>query len=330
MWEAASLAVEEVNDTGGCLGRPVRLIPRWETDIWKAGAAQVVRLIYEDHVLAIIGSVDGPGTHLAEQVVAKARVPLVSPVSSDPSVSLAGVPWMFCCLPGDQQLSRAIARATVRERRVAEGPLVILSATDHDSRIAVAHVTGALSEQNQGPDLRLDFEAGTSDFAPHLGRMEAVDAQVALIVAGPEDSATLTRALRRCFPSIRIVGTQHMGRRLFVQRAGEAAEQVVFPILWTPQSGRAESEAFVRSFRERCQQEPDYAEAFVHDATRLTMDAVRQAGLDRSEIRKALRELSPWSGLCGVIEWDGTGQNTRWPPRLGTIRDGVVTPLSEP
>jgi ABC-type branched-subunit amino acid transport system substrate-binding protein len=37
--------------------------------------------------------------------------------------------------------------------------------------------------------------------------------------------------------------------------------------------------------------------------------AIRQAGLNRTHIRDAVRELSPYSGVTGQITWDPTGHN---------------------
>ena len=59
---------------------------------------------------------------------------------------------------------------------------------------------------------------------------------------------------------------------------------------------------------------------------RLLVAAVREAGLNRARIRDAVRELSPWHGITGVIDWDPLGQNQR-PVRLGMIRDGRVVPM---
>ncbi len=67
------------NAAGGIGGRPLRLVARWADDPWRGGAANASRLVYEDGVLALIGSIDGAATHLAEQVVVKTRLPLAEP-----------------------------------------------------------------------------------------------------------------------------------------------------------------------------------------------------------------------------------------------------------
>ena len=89
MWFTTSLAVDQANLAGGYRGLPFRLVPGWSENPWGSGVKQVVRMAYVDKVWAIIGGIDGPSTHLAEQVVAKARLALVSPTNADRTANLA-------------------------------------------------------------------------------------------------------------------------------------------------------------------------------------------------------------------------------------------------
>jgi ABC-type branched-subunit amino acid transport system substrate-binding protein len=115
IWTAVSLAVDEANAEGGYSGLPFRLVPGWADNPWGNGGIQVARMAYEDRVWAVIGGIDGPSTHLAEQVAAKARLPLISPVATDKTVNLANVPWMFSAVPGDHALAPLLASALAAE-----------------------------------------------------------------------------------------------------------------------------------------------------------------------------------------------------------------------
>ena len=134
--EAVKLAqrrIEEANAEGGYGGIPFRLVSGWSENPWGTGITRVTRMAYSDHVWAVIGSIDGASTHLAEQVVAKARLTLINPASTDKTLNPAHVAWMFSCLPGDHQLAPVLARALVD--RIGTDPFTLLSSTDHDSRV---------------------------------------------------------------------------------------------------------------------------------------------------------------------------------------------------
>ena len=73
LWLAAQIAIEEANSTGGYRGSAFRLLPAWSENPWGSGISDVTRLVYNEHVWALIGRIDGPSTHLVEQVTTKAR-----------------------------------------------------------------------------------------------------------------------------------------------------------------------------------------------------------------------------------------------------------------
>ncbi len=131
MWCAAQQAIDEANQAGGYQGKPFRLVPAWSADPWGTGVKRLTELVYRDRVWAIVGGIDGPTTHLAEQVVAKARLALISPVSTDKSVNLANVPWMFSLAPNDRHIAAALAPQIADP--VQQQCWVLITCTDHDS-----------------------------------------------------------------------------------------------------------------------------------------------------------------------------------------------------
>ena len=79
LWCAAQLAIERANAAGGCQGGEFRLLSVWSETPWDEVARQLTELVYRDRVVAIVGGMDGPSTHVAEQIAAKARLPVVAP-----------------------------------------------------------------------------------------------------------------------------------------------------------------------------------------------------------------------------------------------------------
>ncbi|MHC4399058.1 MAG: ABC transporter substrate-binding protein [Planctomycetota bacterium] len=325
LWSAAAMAVDEANAQGGYRGKPFRLVPAWSENPWGNGAARVARMVYVDRVWAIVGGIDGDSTHLAEQVAAKARLPLVSPATGDKSVNLANVPWMFSCLPGDHLQAPVLAERIAP--RVGKEPFVLVAAGDHDSRHFSVELMKHLGGRRVGPSYRFTCRPGADDYADAAAQILDAKPGAVVLIAGPRDSARLVTALRERDFTGAVFGGPWMGRRTFRQEARAAAEGVLFPLLWQPQETHV---GFVEAFRARHGQAPDYAAAHTYDAVRLLIAAVRRAGLNRARIRDALAGLSPYSGTTGTIRWDPLGSNTR-PVGLGTIRDGrVVAVVSSP
>ncbi|MHC4087521.1 MAG: ABC transporter substrate-binding protein [Planctomycetota bacterium] len=324
MWCAASLAIEEANRAGGYKGLPFRLVAGWSDNPWGTGISKVVRMAYVDKVWAIIGGIDGPSTHLAEQVVAKARLTLLNPASSDKTVNLANVPWMFSCLPGDHLQAPILAHAIAS--RIGQKPFLLVSAVDHDSHLFTVELARSFSQHKLVPSYHFEFNTKEKDFTELAEKIVEAKTHALVLIAGAEQSAHLISAVRERNFAGPVFGGPCMGRRGFLEEAGRAADGVIFPSLYTP---RKNSDSFEKKFTSRFGYRPDYLAAHTYDTVNLLIAAIRKAGLNRARIRDAVRELSPWAGVTGAVKWDTLGGNSRT-VQLGTVRAGRFVGMAPP
>jgi len=324
MWNAANLAVEQANRAGGYNGLPFRLVAGWSDNPWGSGVTEVTRMAYVHKVWAVIGGIDGPSTHLAEQVVAKARLTLLSPASTDKTVNLANVPWMFSCLPADHLQAPVLAQAIASE--VGDKSFILVSAVDHDSHLFTVELTRSFIRHELAPSYHFEFEPGQSNYDSLVEEIVHTRARALVLIAAARQSSQIISAVRQKGFKGLIFGGPWMGNRSFLEQAGPAAEAVVFPLLYT--HGK-ESNSFDEKFTARFGKQPDYLATHTYDAVNLLIAAIRKAGLNRARIRDAVSELSPWNGVTGTIKWDSLGGNNR-AVRLGTVRDGRVISALKP
>ena len=323
MWNAVCLAVEQANLAGGYNGLPFRLVAGWSDNPWGSGVTEVARMAYVHKVWAIIGGIDGPSTHLAEQVVAKARLTLLSSASTDKTVNLANVPWMFSCLPADHLHAPILARAIASE--VGEKSFLLVSAVDHDSHLFTVELTRSFAQHKLTPSFHFEFKPGQNNIDELVEKIVHAKAHVLVVIAAAPQSVQIISAVRQKRFEGFVFGGPCMGRRSFLEQAGDAAEGTVFPLLYTHSK---ESESFDKIFTARFGKRPDYLAAHTYDAVNLLIAAIRKAGLNRARIHDAVRSLSPWRGVTGKIQWDPLGSNLRL-VHLGTIRNGRMQTLSK-
>ena len=323
LWLASSLAVEEANRAGGFRGVPIRLIPAWSEDPWGTGVARLARAVYDEGVWAVIGSIDGASTHLAEQVVAKARLTLIAPAGTDKTVNYANVAWMFSCLPSDDRWAELLAAAL--EGEIGRHPFTLITTTDHDSRAATVELRGSLNRRGVGPSHHLEIEAGAEDLGDLAERVAKSDSEAVVILSGPVDTARLVVALRERRADLVLFGGPSVGRRAFRERAGTASDGMRFPLLCDP---AAVSSEFGRNFESRFGRRADCPTVQAYDATRLLIAAIRDAGLNRARIRDSVEAQSPWPGAAGAVEFGPVGQNRR-AVRLARISESGMVVVSD-
>jgi branched-chain amino acid transport system substrate-binding protein len=325
LWVAAQLALKDLNAAGGYRGTPFQLFPVWSDNPWGTGVAQVVKLVYQQEIWALLGSVDGDTTHLVSQVVAKARLPQINPGATDKTANLANVPWTFSCLPGEHlQVGPLIAAL---EPRLRGGPFAVISTVNHDARVFTGELTRRLSERGHAPSLHAHFNPAASGSFDFLDQIRDRDWAAVVVVAPPHESARILAALRPIHNGP-IFGSASFGRSRFadeLEAAGLDPGELIFPY---PADIESVS-TFSARFRAETGRPADYATAQTYDAVLLLAQAIETAGLNRVRIHDALRALVPWQGeAAGTVLWDRTGQNTR-PVPIVTFKGGRIVAVHD-
>jgi len=259
IYMGAALAFEDANARGGYKNKPFRLIPRWSDDPWRGGASAVAKLVFTDNVWAILGGIDGATTHLAEQVIVKANLPLVDPASTDQTVNQANVPWMFSLAPGDPDIAKFLAA------RLKHEPFVLFAGADHDSR----NLATELLKTGVRPAFRHDITPG----APEIPAAPQ-DSSLAVILAPPRETQLVLASLPAATRAF--AGPSARARRFSSPRPVEA------PRLHPP------APALLARLEARFQQPADDLSFLAYDAATLLVQAVRDAGLNKSLIRDRL------------------------------------------
>ena len=91
--DGAELAIQAANVKEQAGDHYYKLEVRDMEGPWGTGSKVMVDLVFNAKVWAVLGSVNGRNSHLAEQVSAKSHVVFLNALSGDPTLSQAFVPW---------------------------------------------------------------------------------------------------------------------------------------------------------------------------------------------------------------------------------------------
>ena len=90
--------------------RPIELLVRDSRGAWGDDSTSLVELVLSKEVLALIGSTERRGTHLAEMLAAKMHIPVVTLCDSDPTITRIPLPWIFNVAPAGGAMDTDFAR----------------------------------------------------------------------------------------------------------------------------------------------------------------------------------------------------------------------------
>lgn len=313
------LAVEQANAAGGIDGKPVRIIRRWAEDPWGAGSKEVIRMVFEDRVWTVIGGPDGDTTHVAQQVATKAHLPLIAPVSSDPSLTHTRVPWIFRLPPDDRAQADVLVVEGIGQRELKRVGIVVTA--DHDGRTFAAEAKSAMEKAGIPPIFEFVVEPGLHDpgsladrvnsFAPDGIVMRMPPASVRKILAVLQSIGVDCAVFLPWIPGLRVAeyppvyGGPVIGVEPFHSR-----QQQCGPYL-----------KLVHSAARRHAVKPKPALVYGFDAANLVIEALRRHGGGRADLQRQLTALSGFWGASGPIRWDNGGGNTAKPVLQDLVAD---------
>ena len=305
-----SLAVEQANAAGGIDGKPLRLVRRWAADPWGAGSKEVVRMAFDDRVWALIGGPDGETTHVAQQVATKAHLPLIAPVSSDPSLTHTRVPWIFRLPPDDRvQAEELVVEGLGPRDRKRVG--IVVSA-DHDGRIFAKEMQLVMERAQIAPFFELAVGPDLNDPGSLADRVRGFAPDALVVRLQPDAVRRLLEALQSVgvacdvflpwIPGLHLVEFPPAYDGPVIEVAPFRSRQQCGPYL-----------KLVRSGVRRHGTKPTVALVYGFDAANLVIEALRRHAGGRADLQRQLTGLSGYWGASGPIRWDNGGGNTAKP-----------------
>jgi branched-chain amino acid transport system substrate-binding protein len=338
MLNGANMAIDEANAAGGYGGKPFRLITHNDYDnwqmsksategaakdsaIWGAASNDAVRMIYEDKVWAMFGSISSESTHIALRLTLKGETPLVNSASTDPTIPETIIPWYFTDIQDDREQGYTLARHIYTElgfKRVA-----LLRVNDRYGRFGVIKFRDASRRLGHPVVIEQKFMPGDTDFRRQLQVIEdsRVDAIVLWTNIGP--AAQILQQMQELGMKQRVFGSHRTIGDELIKQAGPAAEgfEAVFPYdptrtdpRWRDFNGRYET-----AFHEK----PDHFAALAYDAMQILLNAICRAGLNRGRIRDALAGTVNYKGVTGDMVFDPNSKNIA-PLFLAHVHNGAI------
>jgi branched-chain amino acid transport system substrate-binding protein len=284
---------------------------------WGTGSKQAVDLIFDEKVVALLGSHDGRNAHLVEQVAAKARVIFVSAWSGDPTLSEAYVPWFYNCVPNDLQQADALIDEIYNLRKFSSVALV--SDSGYDSKLAAASFIRRIKVAGLIEPLRIIFNDSRPDFSDIQTQLLKNKIKCLVFIGHPPSSLKFTGMLQKNKINLPVfVSLSFTGEHSFTKQELNDLENVTFisPACYSSQKGKA----FIEEFMNQYGYQPGPVAAYAYDAMNIIIRAITDTGTDRESLQKYLSGIR-YEGVTGIIQFDTRGNRTG-KVHLAGIRNG--------
>ena len=327
MLHGAQLAIEQANAAGGYIADGMTMPKPYELQIhndsaqWGASSTEAVKMIFDQHVVGILGAVDGASTHIMLRVSLKLEFPIVDTGTTDPTVTETRIPWLLHNFPDDRQQGYAIADVVFKERKLKR--IGIIRTQARYARVGVEKFSDEAKRMGHVPVLEVKFERGDTDFSTQLRMLQNARVDGVVIWAEVPEAAKILKQMRAMGMKQPVFGPSRLCYPQIIEAAGPAAEGLVTTSAIDPARTDATWLQFQKNYRARFHEEPDAYAAYAFDGINLLLTAVEKAGLNRGKIMDALRDHKgrEYQGVAGRAEFDYTLNNIA-PLTMARVENG--------
>lgn len=301
------MATDAINQSGGLLGKKIKLII--EDDQGKPEEAQTVvtKLINKDRVVALLGEIASSNSLAAAPVAQSSRIPMVSPGSTNPKVTEVGDFIFRVCFidPFQGQVMAKFATNTLKLKNVA-----ILRDIKSDYSMGLSKFF-IESFTAQGGTIVSDesYSAGDKDFTAQLTSIKAKNPDGIFVPGYYTEVGLIARQARKLGITVTLMGGDGWDSSKLWEIGGDALNGCYYSNHYSVDDPSPVLQKFVQDYKARYGKTsdsiPDAMAALGYDAMMVLADAIKRANSTKPDsVRAALSTTQAFAGVTGTITLD--------------------------
>jgi len=321
--QGVKLAAEEINAGGGLLGRKIRLVIEDDAGRPDQAASVVTKLITSDGVIAVIGENSSTQSLAGAPICQSNKVPMISPSSTNPSVTEKGDYIFRVCLTDPYQ-GKALAAFAKNSLKLDNAAILVDKKTDYS--IGLAKFFRKEYEALGGKIVvEQSYSGGDTEFRPQLTAIKTVKPKMVFIPGFYTEVGQIAIQARDLGITVPLVGGDGWDSPTVIEIGGKSIDGSYFSDHYFVGDPTPRVQDFVKKIRDRYGKNPDANAALGYDSMHILARSMKQAGsLDRKAIRDQIAGTREYPGVSGTITM-GPDRNPIKPVAMIKIEHGEMT-----
>ncbi len=334
------MALDEANAAGGVAGLPITVITEDNQGRPEEAATAVNKLIVQDRVAAVLGEVASSNSLAAAPICQEAKVPMITPASTNPAVTEVGDYIFRICFidPFQGTVMARFAGQSLGLTRVA-----VLRDVKSDYSVGLAGFFRA-EFVRQGGVITGDesYQQGDVDFKAPLTALIAGKPEALFVPGYYTEVGLIARQARELGYTGPLLGGDGWDSPKLLEIASGALEGCFLSNHYSVEDPSPLVQNFVGSYRTRYGEAPDAMAALGYDAMRLLVHCLRRlhevdaagfaaltggdaeaSAAARARLRDLIAGTQDFPGVTGTISLDAA-RNAQKPAVVLEVRDGQL------
>ena len=297
------LAVQDLNNQGGVLGKQLELL-EFDNKSTALGSKIAARKAIQSNVVIVFGANWSSHSLAMAPVCQAAKIPMISPYSTNPDVTLVG-DYIFRVCFIDSFQGKVMAKFALQDMKAKTAGVLINANSKYSESLTHYFIK---NYKNQGGKVLFQehYLDKTTDFMYFINKIKILKPDIIFLPGHSNDSCYIIKQARDNKIPTTFLGGDGWDNDMYTI-IGNVIEGNFYSSHWHPDSITPKSQAFIKKYENRSK-ELDSGSALSEDCIFLFADAVHRAGsLDPKKIRNALAKTQNFQGVTGNISFDKNG-----------------------
>ncbi len=294
------MAADELNKAGGVNGRQIQLVIEDDQGLPAQAATVVTKLINQDKVHAVLGEVASSNSLAAAPKAQEAKIPMITPSSTNPKVTQVG-DYIFRVCFIDPFQGEVMAKFAANTLKAKTSAIMLDVNSDYSRGLAqffeenFIKLGGRIVEKQS-------YTQTDQDFSGQLTAIRSANPDVIFVPGYYGQVGVIAKQAKSLGIKAPLLGGDGWDAPQLFQLGGEALNGSFMANHYSYEDPRPEVKAFVDAYKARFNVVPDAIAALAYDAMKVLADAIKRGGTtDGTKLRDAIAQTANYPGVTGSI-----------------------------
>ena len=298
------LAVDEINAAGGVGGKKIELVIEDDQGTPEKAKTVISKLISQDKVQAVIGEVASSNSLAAAPVAQEAKIPMISPSSTNPQVTEKGDYISRVCFidPFQGSVMAKFAANTLK----AKTAVVFGDVNSDYSKGLTTFFEQEFTKLGGKVLTKESYTQDDPDFKGQLTKIRQLNPDVIYIPGYYGQVGIIAKQARELGMNQPLLGGDGWDSPDLWKLGGEALKNAYISNHYSAENPAPEIQNFVKNYQAKFGAAPDSLAALAYDAAKVLADAIKRAGGagDSAKLKDAINATKDFAGVTGSITLD--------------------------
>ena len=297
------LAFEEINAAGGVNGKKFEMVFEDSQGSPEKAKTVISKLINQDKVIAVLGEVASSNSLAAAPVAQEAKIPMITPSSTNPKVTEVGEYISRVCFIDPFQGS-VMAKFAVNTLKAKTAAVLGDNSSDY-SKGLTQFFEQEFVKLGGNVITKQTYAQKDQDFKAQLTQMRDQKPDVIYIPGYYGEVAIIARQARELGMTQPLLGGDGWDSPELWKLGGGALKNAYISNHYSADNPAPEIQNFVKSYTAKFGAAPDSLAALAYDAAKVLADAIKRAGgTESAKLMAAINSTKGFAGVTGAITLD--------------------------